>query len=101
MSRSGFARDFTRTFHMSPMEFVAKTRLHHAAEMLRATPAPIKVIAASIGFASRSHFTRAFRAAYGADPSHYRKAKGASITEAPAPLHGSRRKYALAEEPEP
>ncbi len=33
MSRSVFARDFQGSFAMSPMEFVAKTRLHHAAEL--------------------------------------------------------------------
>jgi transcriptional regulator GlxA family with amidase domain len=61
---------------MSPMEFVAKTRLHHAAEMLRSTNMPVKVIAASIGFSSRSHFSRAFRDGYGADPSSYRRNVG-------------------------
>lgn len=73
MSRSAFAREFSQAFTMSPMAFVAKTRLHHAAEMLRATNMPVKVIAASIGFSSRSHFSRAFRDAYGADPSAYRR----------------------------
>jgi AraC-like DNA-binding protein len=73
MSRSAFAREFARTFKLSPMEFVAKTRLHRAAEMLRSTGVPIKVVAASAGFSSRSHFSRAFRDAYGADPSQFRK----------------------------
>ncbi len=72
MSRSAFAREFSNTLAMSPMAFVAKTRLHHAAELLRSTRLPVKVIAASIGFASRSHFSRAFAAAYGADPSRFR-----------------------------
>ena len=52
MSRSTFAREFRSAFGMSPMEFVAKTRLRHAAEMLRSTNVPIKMIAGSIGFAS-------------------------------------------------
>ncbi|OYY68209.1 AraC family transcriptional regulator [Sphingomonas sp. 28-63-12] len=73
MSRSAFAREFSQAFSMSPMEFVAKTRLHHAAEMLRSTNMPVKVIAAHIGFSSRSHFSRAFRDGYGADPSSYRR----------------------------
>lgn len=74
MSRSAFAREFSQAFTMSPMEFVARTRLHQAAEMLRSTNMPVKVIAASIGFSSRSHFSRAFRDGYGADPSAYRRA---------------------------
>jgi AraC-like DNA-binding protein len=74
MSRSAFAREFSRTFSLSPMEFVAKTRMHHAAQMLRSTTVPIKVVAASAGFSSRSHFSRAFRDSYGANPSKFRKA---------------------------
>ena len=73
MSRSAFAREFSGTLAMSPMAFVAKTRLHHAAELLKSTKLPVKVIAASIGFASRSHFSRAFASAYGADPSRFRQ----------------------------
>lgn len=80
MSRSAFAREFSATLSMSPMAFVAKTRLHHAAELLRSTRLPVKVIAASIGFASRSHFSRAFAAAYGADPSRFRSAAQISAT---------------------
>lgn len=70
---------------MSPMAFVARTRLHQSADMLRTTNLPVKVIAASIGFASRSHFSRAFRDAYGVDPSAYRRGAGAPAT---APLPG-------------
>jgi len=73
MSRSAFAREFSNHLATSPMAFVARTRLHHAAELLTATRLPVKVIAASVGFASRSHFSRAFSAAYGADPSGFRK----------------------------
>ena len=98
MSRSMFARDFQESFKMSPMEFVAKTRLHHAAEMLRSTDVAIKVIAASIGFASRSHFSRAFRSAYGTDPSNFRKTVTTPGLDAPRALRGSRADFALSEE---
>jgi AraC family transcriptional regulator, activator of mtrCDE len=73
MSRSAFARAFTEAFALTPMEFVAKTRLHHAAELLRSTTISIKAIAGSIGFASRSHFSHAFRDAYGTSPRNFRK----------------------------
>ena len=33
---------------------------------------PVKVIAASVGYTSRSYFSHAFKAAYGVDPSAYR-----------------------------
>lgn len=100
MSRSVFARDFQDSFAMSPMQFVAKTRLHHVAEMLRSSDVSIKVIAASIGFASRSHFSRAFRAAYGNDSRNFRKTVTKPEVDAPRPLRGSRGDFGLAEEPE-
>jgi AraC-like DNA-binding protein len=100
MSRSTFARQFVDAFNMSPMEFVAKTRLYHGANMLRTSKLPIKVIAGSIGFSSRSHFSRAFRDAYGADPTAFRRehAVGAAL-DAPRALYGKRDRYALAHEP--
>ncbi len=72
MSRAALARNFSSTFGLSPMDFVTKTRLHHAAQLLRSTPLPVKVIAASSGFGSRSHFSRAFKRAYGVDPTAFR-----------------------------
>lgn len=89
MSRSAFAREFSHNLAMSPMAFVARTRLHHAAELLAATRLPVKVIAASVGFASRSHFSRAFSAAYGDDPSGYRRI-ASSRSRAAGPAMGVR-----------
>jgi AraC family transcriptional regulator, activator of mtrCDE len=73
MSRSAFAKHFQSVLGQTPMEFVQKCRLHHAARMLATTDLPVKVIAASMGYASRSHFSRAFRAAYGMDPTKFRR----------------------------
>ncbi|OYY90980.1 MAG: hypothetical protein B7Y45_04595 [Sphingomonas sp. 28-66-16] len=90
MSRSAFAREFSHAFAMSPMEFVARTRLHNAAELLRSTSLPVKVIAASIGFSSRSHFSRAFRDSYGDDPSSYRRHAQQCDVGTASPLPGQR-----------
>ena len=84
MSRTAFAKAFADAFAQTPMDFVQKARLHRAAQLLAATELPIKVIAASLGFASRSHFSRAFRRAYGADPSTYRKGHDRNPIELPA-----------------
>lgn len=100
MSRSTFARRFTGAFEMSPMEFVAKTRLYHAADLLRSTKLPVKVVAASVGFSSRSHFSRAFRDAYGSDPTAFRNREGSAALDAPRALRGSRKRFALEPEPE-
>lgn len=72
MSRSAFAERFSETFGQSPLEFVQSVRLRQAAQLLSATVLPVSVVASSVGYASRSHFSRAFHAAYGADPSTYR-----------------------------
>ena len=72
MSRASFARAFVAFFGMTPMAFVIKTRLQHAAEMLRSGDLPVKLIAASAGFPSRSHFSRSFRSVYGVDPTAFR-----------------------------
>ncbi len=60
-----------------------RVRLHHAAHLLSTTDLPIKIIASSVGYASRSHFSRAFRDAYDTDPTTYRSLK--AVTDDPAP----------------
>ncbi len=72
MGRASFYRAFGDAFEMTPKQFVAKTRLHHAAQLLRSTPLPVKTIAGKVGFSSRSHFSRAFSHAYDMDPSEFR-----------------------------
>lgn len=72
MSGSTFRRHFLRETGMGLQEFVLKERLDRAADMLRSTQAPIKVIADRCGFASRSHFSRSFRQRNGVDPSSFR-----------------------------
>lgn len=72
MSRSGFALRFAIAFGTTPMEFVKGVRLRYAAKLLRGTDLPVSVIATKIGYASRTHFSRTFRAAYGQDPQSFR-----------------------------
>src|SRR3954447_3132111 len=72
MSRSGFALRFALALGTTPMEFVKGVRLHYAAKLLRSSDLPVSVIASKIGYASRTHFSRTFRAAYGQDPQSFR-----------------------------
>lgn len=81
MSRSSFAESFSRTFGTGPIEFVQRVRLRLAAHLLGATDLPVKIIASSIGYSSRSYFSRAFRSAYGVDPSTFRATGGAAEEE--------------------
>jgi transcriptional regulator GlxA family with amidase domain len=74
MSRTVFADRFREVFAQSPNEFILEFRLKFAARLLNTTDLPIKTIAVSVGYSSRSYFSRAFRAAYATDPSAYREA---------------------------
>ena len=73
MSRSAFAERFADVYGQGPIEFVQRVRLRVAADLLRSTDLPVKVIATSVGYSSRSYFTRAFRAVHGIDPTTFRK----------------------------
>lgn len=72
MSRSSLTRHFRNKLGTTPTAFVQRARLTEAAALLRATDLPVKAVAATTGFADRSHFSRAFTQAFGADPSRYR-----------------------------
>lgn len=72
MSRSSFALHFSERLGETPMEFVHKMRMRSAARLLRTTEIPIKRLASAVGYSSRSQFSRAFKEAYGADPSSFR-----------------------------
>jgi AraC family transcriptional regulator, activator of mtrCDE len=73
MSRSTFIRHFRRIMRTPPLEYLKRIRLEEARTLLRSTNLPVKTVAAQSGFASRSHFSRLFRAAYGEDPSAFRQ----------------------------
>ena len=73
MSRAVFAERFSDTFGEGPIAFLQRARLRLGAQLLVTSPMPVKVIAASVGYASRSHFSRAFSTAYGIDPTAFRR----------------------------
>ncbi|HEV2079710.1 MAG TPA: AraC family transcriptional regulator [Allosphingosinicella sp.] len=79
MSRSSFAARFADEHKATPMEFVQQVRMQSAARLLRTTRLPIKCLASAVGYASRSQFSRAFKHAYGTDPSSYRLNAIASV----------------------
>lgn len=72
MSRSTLTRYFRRVLATTPNSFIQRARLNEAAALLRSTELPVKIVAAAAGFASRSHFSHLFSAAFGVDPSTYR-----------------------------
>ena len=72
MSRAAFAERFKAAFARTPMAFLKDIRLRRAADLLTGSDLPVKAVAARVGFASRSHFSSAFKAYAGADPASYR-----------------------------
>ena len=77
MSRSAFTMHFADAFGRSAMDFLKELRLRRAANTLANTSLPVKTVAASVGYASRSYFSRAFKAFHGIDPAGFR-ARGAA-----------------------
>lgn len=73
MSRSLFAERFAQTFERPPMDLLKQVRLHRAANLLRSSQLPVQIVAMTVGYASRSYFSRAFRSAYGTDPTSFRE----------------------------
>jgi len=76
LSRSGFVERFTTVLGRAPMTVLRQLRLNHAAHLLKVDGVSVEQAANAAGYQSRSSFIRAFRKAYGCDPSEYRKLAG-------------------------
>ena len=72
MSRASFAEHIARALGSGPMEFVQSVRLRAAARLLETTDLPLKAVAAAVGYADPSSFSRAFRGVHEVDPTTYR-----------------------------
>ncbi len=73
MSRSTLNRNFIKAFGMSPIHYLNKIRLDHAAQMLTSTDLSIGEIAQQSGFDDSNYFTRIFHKKYGTTPGKWRK----------------------------
>lgn len=74
MSLSTFKRKFNQNFGTPPGQWIIEKRLALAEKLLKTTPETVETIAQETGYANTSHFIRAFKAAYGVTPAHYRLA---------------------------
>lgn len=84
MSRSSFAERFATAFGRSPMSFVHHIRMQRAVELLEHGTLSIDQISSRVGFASRSHFSRAFKRHTGASPIQFRQTANTGALSAPA-----------------
>lgn len=74
LSEYHFVRMFRASFGLPPHRYVLQRRLLRARQLLQHSRLPLGEIALACGFASASHFSNRFRAAFGAAPGLLRAA---------------------------
>ena len=73
LSEFHFARLFKAATGDTPFQFVTRTRMDRAKQLLRKTRLPIVEIAERVGYQKPSHFSARFRSICGCGPDTYRK----------------------------
>lgn len=66
-------RLFRRAIGVTPMKYLMRRKLEHAAAMLREDALTIRAVAASIGLDDPAYFSRLFAGHYGMSPAAYRQ----------------------------
>ena len=69
MSRSVFAKRFSDTVEMSPIDYLSQWRMAVAQELLRTTDHGVSEIAERVGYGSDIAFSRAYKRSFGLTPS--------------------------------
>lgn len=73
LSPNYFSSLFTQTAGMTVFDYVRRVRLEEAQRLLAQTRLPIRDVAKTTGFPTRSHFVRSFRKHAGCLPRDYRR----------------------------
>ena len=73
LTRHQLSQMFDEIFAQTPAIYLKSVRLKLAESLLLDTRQPVKTIAGIVGYSSRSHFSRTFRAHHGVDPTEYRQ----------------------------
>jgi AraC-like DNA-binding protein len=69
-SLAAFKRDFNKTFNMSPNRWLVKRRLEEARFLIKKKRKKVLEVYREVGFEDLSHFSYAFKKAYGIAPSY-------------------------------
>ena len=72
VSREHLSRRFHTHFGMSPREYRAERRLHHALALLRRSSRQLSAVSLETGFSDQPHLTRAMKRAIGMTPGQAR-----------------------------
>jgi AraC-like DNA-binding protein len=72
MSPSRFCREFKAAYGVTFVEYLADYRIAQAKRLLENPEMPVADVAAAVGFADPSYFTRVFRKQEGVSPTEYR-----------------------------
>ena len=73
LNRTYFAELFRKRVCMSPQEYLMKTRMEHACELLKESNLPVHLIAGNVGYENPLTFSKVFKQKYGIGPKEYRK----------------------------
>jgi AraC-like DNA-binding protein len=72
LSRSAFVERFTATMGAPPMQYLAKSRMLLAKELLAERQKSISQVAAAVGYDAEAAFNRAFKREFGLPPARWR-----------------------------
>lgn len=78
MSDSKLSTEFKRVYRMTPLEYITRSRMHRARQLLRTTDMPVKDIALECGYYDISAFNRRFKTYIGMTPQQYRLSSDAA-----------------------
>jgi AraC-like DNA-binding protein/mannose-6-phosphate isomerase-like protein (cupin superfamily) len=87
LSRSAFADRFTRVMEEPPMRYLARQRIHFAAQRLRTSHETVARIAFEAGYESEAAFNRAFKRQLGVPPAVWRGTVLGGATQGVPAIH--------------